>query len=98
MKRRIFVSLVLCFAILIASVSVFALDGENEADVIEIPYSTEKVSGVTVYGYGSLNYMTEAEAEAAGVPEGYTGDVLLIVGTGAIPVQGFTVTNCSKIK
>ena len=83
MKRRIFVSLVLCFAILIASVSVFALDGENEADVIEIPYSTEKVSGVTVYGYGSLNYMTEAEAEAAGVPEGYTGDVLLIVGASA---------------
>ena len=84
MRRRIFLSLTLYLAILLTSVSVFALDGDT--NLPEVPYSTERGSGVVAYWYKSINYMTEAEAEAAGVPEGYTGNVLEVVGveTGSI--------------
>lgn len=79
MKRRILLSLVLILSILLSSVTVYAATYADGVGKEEIPYG-EFDNKNTAYRYKTFDMMTEDEARAAGVPEGFSGHVLKIVG------------------
>jgi len=77
--KKLFVSLTLCLAILLSAFSVYAATFEDGVGKDEIPYC-EYGNSYKPYSYTDFNMMTEDEAKAAGVPEGYSGYVLKLTG------------------
>ncbi|MBQ8410010.1 MAG: hypothetical protein IJY39_14205 [Clostridia bacterium] len=72
--KKLFVALLLILSMLLTSMPVYAADGVGKD---EIPYGDFSGSNI-LYKYDTFDMMTEAEAKAAGVPEGYSGYVLKI--------------------
>ena len=83
MKKRIFVVFAIVVALLLTSITAYALSFEeaNAGDVgkEEIPYGEFNESN-TMYKYDSFEMLNETEAADAGVPEGYSGYVLKLTG------------------
>ncbi|MBE6684269.1 MAG: hypothetical protein E7592_01290 [Ruminococcaceae bacterium] len=82
--KKIIVSIIVVFSLLLSSVSIYAASFEDGVGKDEIPYG-EDVEGVTGYTYTDFNMMTADEAAAANIPEGYSGYVLALTnveGTG----------------
>ena len=86
MKKRIVISIFLIFVLLLSAFAVHAENANNEPEYYtfedgvgkdEIPYG-ETASVGTSYGYSNFRMMNEAQARAAGVPEGYSGYVLAL--------------------
>lgn len=79
MKKRNILSVALTLALLLALLGAFNI-GLYATDIPEpeIYYSDEKVDGVTAYWYDEMHHYSYDEAIAAGVPEGFTGDVLAL--------------------
>ncbi len=75
MKKKIILSFILILSIAFSSVSVYGATFDDGVGKEEIPYG-EFNNENTVYRYGSFDMMTEEEARADGVPEGYSGYVL----------------------
>ena len=78
--NRAFLTFVLIIALLITAIPVNAASFEDGVGKDEIPYGEFSEEGFTPYKYTSFNMMTEDEAVAAGVPEGYEGYVLGLTG------------------
>ena len=79
MKKKSLLSVSLAFALLFTlfgalNIGLYATDIPDP----EIYYSDEKVDGVTAYWYDEMHLYSYDEALAAGVPEGFTGDVLAL--------------------
>ena len=83
MKKRILVIFSIVFALLLSTITVHALSFEeaDSSDVgkDEIPYCDFNKSH-TAYKYDTFDMLNESEAQAAGVPDGYTGHVLKLTG------------------
>lgn len=77
--RRSLLAIFLAFSLIFAVFGAFGFSpaaySEPDPDVF---FSDEKVSGVTAYWYEEMHHYTEDEALAAGVPEGFAGDVLML--------------------
>lgn len=81
MKMRIVLSLTLIIALLLAVTPVNAATFEEGVGKDEIPYGDfDSDKGASPYRYTGFDMMTEAEADAAGVPKGYEGYVLKLTG------------------
>ena len=80
--KKLFVSLTLCLAILLSAFSVYAATFEDGVGKDEIPYC-EYGNSYKPYSYSDFNMMTEDEAKAAGVPQGFSGYVLKLSGGGS---------------
>lgn len=76
MKRAV-LAFFLMFAVVFASLPVYAADFNAGLGKDEIPYGEFSGSNI-LYKYDSFDMMTEAEAKTAGVPDGYSGYVLKI--------------------
>lgn len=80
--RRSLLAIFLAFSLIFAVFGTFGFSpaaySEPDPDVF---FSDEKVSGVTAYWYEEMHHYTEDEAFAAGVPEGFAGDVLMLRST-----------------
>lgn len=76
MKRIRFICAVLLIFLLSASLPLCtaASDGVKS----EIPYADIRDAATTQYWYRTMKIYTEAEAESAGVPEGFNGYVMMI--------------------
>lgn len=79
MKKKIILLLAMILILTSAIITVYAATFEDEVGKDEIPYGKFGENN-TIYKYKSFNMMTEDEAKAAGVPEGYSGYVLKIEG------------------
>lgn len=83
MKKRIFVVFAIVVALLLTSITAYALnfDEAHAGDVgkDEIPYGDFNSTN-TMYRYDSFDMLNESEASAAGVPAGYSGYVLKLTG------------------
>lgn len=75
MKNKLIISFILALAVAISSVAVFAADLNEGVGKDEIPYNNDSVFN-TGYKCDEIDMMTEDEAKAANVPEGYSGYVL----------------------
>ena len=82
MKKKIIISFVLAIILAFTSVAVYAAPFDSGVGKDEIPYG-EFGDKNTAYRYKTFDMMTEEEARAAGVPEGFSGHVLKIVGEGS---------------
>lgn len=82
MKKRIAVSFILAIILAFTSVAVYAAPFNSGVGKDEIPYG-EFDENNTAYRYNSFDMMTEEEAKAAGVPEGFSGYVLKLKGEGS---------------
>ena len=84
MKKSALLAIFLAFVLLASSMTVFAV-GENETETDlpepEIYFSNTQISGVVNYWYNEMHLYSEAEATAAGVPEGFSGDVMMLRST-----------------
>ena len=81
MKYKTILSFALSLLLVISSLPVYAASFEDGAGKDEIPYGPFDNAQ---YKYQTFNMMTAAEAKAAGVPDGYSGNVLkLTAGGGA---------------
>ena len=74
MKNRMLLAILLICALMITSIPVYAAEASDPSRE-ELPLSTKSISGVTTYWYQNFSVMSEAEAKAANVPEGYSGYV-----------------------
>lgn len=79
MKKKLLLIIMVIFSIVITSFPVGSADFADNVGKDEIPYG-EFEPNFKVYEYKSFDMMTEDEAVAAGVPEGYSGYVLKLVG------------------
>ena len=75
--KKALLALLLAMTMLLASTPVYAASFADGVGKDEIPYG-EFSSSNTLYKYETFDMMTESEAKAAGVPEGYSGYVLKI--------------------
>lgn len=75
MKKRVVFAAILIIALLINVTPVLSADASANVGKEEIPYG-DFYEGGAGYRYSSFDMMTEEEAKAAGVPEGYSGYVL----------------------
>lgn len=82
MKKKIIISFALAIILAFTSVAVYAAPFDSGVGKDEIPYG-EFGDENTAYRYKTFDMMTEDEARAAGVPEGFSGHVLKIVGEGS---------------
>ena len=81
MKYKTILSFALSLLLVISSLPVYSASFEDGVGKDEIPYGPFDNAQ---YKYQTFNMMTAAEAKAAGVPDGYSGNVLkLTAGGGA---------------
>ena len=78
--KRALLSLALTTALLLTAMPINAASFEDGVGKDEIPYGEFSQEGFTPYKYTSFNMMTEDEAAAASVPEGYEGYVMKLTG------------------
>jgi hypothetical protein len=77
--KRVFLALVLCAALFFSSFPIYAATFDEGVGKEEIPYGNYGDS-YRPYKYSEFDMMTSDEAAVAGVPEGYSGYVLKLVG------------------
>ena len=104
MKKRTVISVILIFALSLSVFAVCAENAENEPMYYtfedgmgkeEIPYGETDTVG-TSYGYSNFKMMNEAQARAAGVPEGYSDFVLALDPKGSSSISiGLDLTDIS---
>lgn len=80
--KKTLLSLVLVLLLMFSVTSAYAAGFDAGVGKDEIPYGAFGEAN-TAYKYDSFDMMTEDEARAAGVPDGYSGYVLKLVGTGS---------------
>lgn len=78
-KKLLFITIIMISTLVFTSLPVGSADFDAGVGKEEIPYG-EAETAFFPYAFSSFDMMTEEEAAAAGVPEGYSGYVLKIVG------------------
>ena len=82
MKKNTVLAISLVLTLMLSFFGAFDINGvATDVPDPEILFSDEEKNGVTAYWYDEMHLYSEAEAKAAGVPAGFSGDVLALRST-----------------